>query len=57
MDELQIEMDLEEKAVEISKEKKRKLYKLFRQGNEASWLKFLKTDEAQEILNEYIIYK
>lgn len=49
----QLELKLESDADILARQKKKaKLMELFRQGNEASWLKFLKTDEALAILNE-----
>ena len=49
----QMEFKLESDEEKVKKELiKIRLLKLFRSGNEASWLKFLRTDKAQEILNE-----
>ena len=49
MEQLELEIETEEEKLS-HQQKKAKLLELFRLGNEASWLKFLKTEEALEIL-------
>ena len=51
MEQLELEIETEEEKLS-HQQKKAKLMELFRKGNEASWTKFLKSDEAQRILND-----
>lgn len=51
MKQLEFEIESDEEK-EKRQEKKIRLYELFRSGDEASWLKFLNTPKAKEILDE-----
>ena len=51
MEQLELEIETEEDRTKRDAIKQR-LLELFRLGNEASWTKFLKTEQAQRILNE-----